>query len=230
VANKGFLNISEKLLLAAYEIEDNGICPFSAEDLVVAAWRKFHDAFGLAGYHGDNGHLLYPDSNRVYAEIMGTKPIRKSGYLIKVGRKLYQLTEAGRVRARDILKSSGAPQIEKAGLAREVQRELKRLFISKASEKYKKNRIEDITFHDACVFWRISPMSSAIEFKGRISNLERIIESAKKAFKKGPMTFEHSGQTFTTNDLNNLLKLHQTMMNKFKEDINVILKRTDERS
>lgn len=230
MGNRVSLSIYEKLLLAAYDIENNGMCPFSAEDLVVAAWRKFPDAFGLAGYHEDGGHLSYPDSNRVYAEIMGTKPIRKSGYLIKVGKKLYQLTEVGRIRARDILKSSGAPQIEKAGLAREVQRELKRLFISKASEKYKNNRIEDITFHDACVFWRISPMSSAIEFKGRVSNLEGIIESAKKAFQRKPVTFEHGGQTFTTNDLDNLLNLHHAMMNKFNGDIKVILKRTDERA
>jgi len=229
LAKRGSLSISEKLLLTAYDIENNGMCPFSAEDLVVAAWRKFPDAFGLAGYHGDGGHLSYPDSNRVYAEIMGTKPIRKTGCLIKVGKKLYQMTEAGRIRARGILQSSGAPQSGKAGLARETQRELKRLFASKASEKYKKNRIEDITFHDACVFWRISPMSSAIEFKGRVSNLEGIIESAKKAFQRKAVTFEHGGQTFTTKDLDNLLKLHHAMVNKFNEDIKVILKRTDER-
>src|SRR2546426_1543885 len=89
VANKKLLSVPDKLLLAAYHLEETGRRPFSAEDLVVAAWRQFPDTFSLAGYRGsDDGQLLYPDSNRVFAEIMGTKPIRKRGLLIKVGNKM----------------------------------------------------------------------------------------------------------------------------------------------
>lgn len=65
-------SILEKLLIAAFELEEKGHKPFSAEDIVVASWQKFPDAFGLAGYQD-----RYPDSNRVFAEIMGSKPIRK---------------------------------------------------------------------------------------------------------------------------------------------------------
>ena len=89
------LSITEKLLLSALDLEENGRCPFSAEDLVVSAWKKFPDAFGLAGYRDTNSQLCYPDSYRVFAEIMGSKPIRKRGLLRKVGTKMYQLTEAG---------------------------------------------------------------------------------------------------------------------------------------
>jgi len=175
------LSIYEKLLLAAYDLEENGQSPFSAEDLVVSAWKKFPDAFGLAGYRGDDGRLLYPDSNRVYAEIMGSKPIRKKGLLVKVGKKLYKLTESGRIYANEILRKFSPSHIEKAGLSRKVEQELKRLFESKACLKFKNNRLDDITFYDACVFWRISPMSSAIEFEGNISNFMRVIKSAMKA-------------------------------------------------
>src|SRR5918911_2824096 len=100
---KDQLSVSEKLLLAAYDLEENSRRPFSAEDLVVSAWRKFPDTFGLAGYRGGDGELSYPDSNRVFAEIMGSKPIRKRGLLTKVGSKMYSLTEAGRDHARLLL-------------------------------------------------------------------------------------------------------------------------------
>src|SRR3989337_1721776 len=103
MGHKDLLSISEKLLLAAYSLEEDGRRPFSAEELVVSAWRKFPDAFGLAGHRDDDGRLSYPDSNRVFAEIMGSKPIRKRGLLTKVGSKMYQLTEVGREHARLLL-------------------------------------------------------------------------------------------------------------------------------
>lgn len=230
MGSRDLLSVSEKLLLAAYDLEQDGRRPFSAEDLVVAAWRKFPDAFGMAGYRGDDGTLLYPDSNRVFAEIMGTKPIRKRGLLVKVGNKLYELTEAGREHARLLLARLGASPVEKAGLAREVQQELRRLFTSKATEKHRNRRLADLTFHDACAFWGISPRSSAIEFKGRIANLEGILDAARKAIREKTVAFEHGGQAFSANDLDILLEVHGELLKRFRGEIEVIQKRTDERS
>ncbi len=119
--SKDRLSITEKLLLAAYELEESGRRPFSAEDLVVSAWQKFPDAFGLAGYRNSTSSLAYPDSNRVFAEIMGSKPIRKRGFLKKVGTKMYQLTEAGHEHARTFLMEDRQTQIQKAGLPRDIE-------------------------------------------------------------------------------------------------------------
>jgi len=227
--SKDRLSITEKLLLAAYELEKNGRSPFSAEDLVVSAWQKFPDAFGLAGYRNNDGSLAYPDSNRVFAEIMGSKPIRKRGFLKKVGTKMYQLTEAGREHARIFLKEERRTRVQKAGLPRDIEEELKRLFTSKPVEKFRNNRIEDITFYDACTFWGISPRSSAIELEGRIANLEKVMELAKQAVDGTMATFEHGGQAFGARDLELLTKLHQVLLQRFGEEIKIIQRRTDER-
>jgi len=172
---------------------------------------------------------MYPDSNRVFAEIMGTKPIRKRGLLVKVGNKMYQMTETGREHARLLLGRKAEPVHVKAGLARELQRELKRLFTSKASEKYRNGRLSDLTFHDACAFWGISPRSSAIEFNGRIANLHGILDAARKAVQENSVTFEHGGQAYSASDVDNLLAVHREMLKRFDKDIGVIQKRTDER-
>jgi hypothetical protein len=227
--HRDLLSISEKLLLAAYDLEKSGRRPFSAEDLVVSAWRKFPDAFGLAGYRDDDGRLSYPNSNRVFAEIMGSKPIRKRGLLTKVGSKMYQLTEAGREHARLLLSRMGEFQVEKAGLARETEQELKRLFASKAVKKISTRRLADLTFYDACAFWGISPRSSAIELEGRIANLKRIVESARKVVQEKMATFEHGGYAFGADDLDTLLKVHEELLQRFQHEIKVIQKRTDER-
>ena len=96
------LSIADKLLIAALDIEKAGKKEFSAEDLVVSAWKKFPDAFGLQGYLDENGKSIYPNSNRVYAEIMGSKPLRKRGLFQKVGNKMYKLTEAGHPYAKSV--------------------------------------------------------------------------------------------------------------------------------
>ncbi|HWP60174.1 MAG TPA: hypothetical protein VNL14_19930 [Candidatus Acidoferrales bacterium] len=223
------LSISEKLLLAAYYLEESGRTPFSAEALVVAAWQNFPDAFGLAGHLDENGHLMYPDSNRVFAEIMGSKPIRKRGFLVKVGEKQYQLTEAGREHARLLAARSTRSSVEKAGLARETKEKLKRLLTSKAFEKFRNGRIEDLTFYDACAFWGISPRSSAIELHNQSGNLSAILEVSRKAVQRDAATLEHGGQVYSIRDLDDLLALHKEMQKKFAKEIEVIMERKDER-
>jgi hypothetical protein len=226
--DRDHLSVSEKLLLAAYELEESGRRPFSAEDLVVGAWRRFPDTFGLAGYRGEDDRLLYPDSNRVFAEIMGAKPIRQRGLLVKVGNKMYQLTEAGRDHARLLSARLGAYQLEKGGLAREIQRELQRLFASKGTEKHRNGRSQDITFHDACAFWGISPRSSAIEMEGRMANLLRIVEAARAATRGRSVTFDHGGQSYSASDLDELLRVHNDMLKRFAAEVLIIRKRTRE--
>src|SRR5687768_4031917 len=93
------VTVHEKLLLAAAGLEDEGKSTFTAEDLVVAAWKLDPETFGLSGHTDESGRPAYPNSNRVFVEIMGSKPIRKQGLLAKSGTKTFRLTETGRQRA-----------------------------------------------------------------------------------------------------------------------------------
>src|SRR5216683_468758 len=83
--------VPEKILLAAYQLEEQGQSPFSAEALIVSSWQKFPRTFGLKGYTD-----LYPDSNKILSSIMGEKGLARRGWLVKMGQKLYSLTNAGR--------------------------------------------------------------------------------------------------------------------------------------
>ena len=224
------LSVSEKLLLAAYDLEQNGRHAFSAEDLVIVAWQRYPDTFGLAGHRDQNGKLAYPDSNRVFAEIMGSKPIRKRGLLIKVGNKMYQLTEAGCEQARFLQNQGKVVSAKKAALGRETEKELKRLFGSKALLKVKGERIEDLTFYNACSFWGITPMSSGIKLKGQIANFEGMIDAAQRVVQHTAATFGHSGQVFGASDLKDLIRTHEVLMEKFQAELTFIGERKDERS
>lgn len=223
------IKVIDKLIISAHELENEGRMPFTAEDLVVMAWKKYPDTFGLRGYIDQNGNLIYPDSNRVFAEIMGSKPIRKRGYIKKVGQKLYQLTEAGRAEAERISKVQVASPIRKITLARDTLNVLQKLLDSKVNLKFLSNDIENINFFDACAFWNISPRSTAIDFIGKAANIDKIIEIAKEAVGDGEASFTHRGKMIEFSDLEKLTELQLFLRKKFESEINIIMERTDER-
>lgn len=224
------LSVIDKLLIAAYTLEEKERKKFSAEDLVVMAWERFPDSFGLAGYYDESKNLKYPDSNRVFAEIMGSKPIRSKGFLAKVGNKMYQLTEVGREQAKKLLHVKINSLSKKAGLSREVQSQVVRLLESKACNKLKDNRVKDITFHDACTFWGISPRSTANDFHSRTSNIKKVVELAISHCSNGSITFQHGSKALSRSGFIKLQELHLTMLEMFKSEIQYILNRTDERA
>jgi hypothetical protein len=142
---------------------------------------------------------------------------------------MYQLTEAGREHARQLRCGGSEPSVRKAGLGREVAGQLKNLLASRAVEKVKNNRLQDVTFFDACIFWGITPVSSAIELQGKISNIEGSLESARKAIRGNMATFGHGGQAFGAQDLDTVLTTHRLLLERFRTEINIIRQRKDER-
>jgi len=223
------LIVVDKLVISAFKLEEIGKSSFTAEDLVVSAWEHFPDTFGIRGYRDEKGNLKFPDTNRVYAEIMGSKPIRKRGLLIKIGTKKYQLTESGRELGRLLTKREEIVEVEKAGFPRDIETRLKALLESRAMKKSHANQEDEVTFFDACNFWNISPRSSPIELEGKLKNLETILESARSTVGNKIVTFRHSGETFSSKELDHLCDIHSMLMAKFKTQLDTIRKRRDRR-
>lgn len=218
------LSLDEKVLLAAYDLEINQKVPFSAEDLVIAAWRKFPDAFGLEGY-GDE----YPDSNRVFTKIMGDKGLKGRGWLLKVGEKLYQLSEAGKLYARSIMES-GEGTAQRASLDRKQKDFLQRLLQSKVVQKIKNNNYDDVIFVDACSFWDISPRSTGSTLAARLASTESLIDYLKELISDNrSLALVHGGVAITSEDLMLLKKTHEFLLEKFQKELNIVRGRKDDR-
>lgn len=227
MATRNGLSVSDKLLIAAYRL-DQEKSVFTAEDLVVAAWESYPDTFGLRGHTSSSGVALYPDSNRVFAEIMGSKPVRQRGLLEKTGSKTYRLTEAGRQRAR-MMSTVPTDPTTRATWDRRTLDEFRKLRASRAAEKFLSGRSTDLTFHDASAFWGISPRSSANELNSRLAHVAGLIEEARKLTALQPTVLEHGGIPITSNDVSALQELHDDLQSRFKTEIAVIGRRRDER-
>ncbi len=97
------LTTLKKVLIAAAML-DGDQQTFSAEDVIVRAWRSFPESFGLSGYREE-----HPDSNRVLAKLMGSLGLCGRGWLEQTNTKTYRLTTAGRKMAKSLGYVPGVP-------------------------------------------------------------------------------------------------------------------------
>ena len=225
------LTVPQKLLLAALEARKKSPT-FTAEDLVVQAWKLYPDTFGLSGY-GDQ----YPDSNRVLTNIMGTKGMRGKGWLRKVGEKQYRLSSAGLKDGEDLVGHSTSPSDVKqteylrAELDRGSLAALDRLVSTAAARKILDRSGERITFHDACGFWDITARSNANTLHAKLASTTVILERASEIVSARDavtgLKLPHS--MVTREDIGLLINMHAELQSMFKPELDVIRKRTDER-
>ena len=226
------LTVPDKLLIAAQKLNESGKARFTAEDLVVCAWECFPETFGLSGYKDQAGSLKYPDSNRVFAEIMGSKPIRKKGHLTKVGKKLYKLTPSGLEAANRLIvlqSVSTEEAVKQSGLSRDLRDELSQLLRSRAVDKYENEQYDTISFQDACMFWGINPRSKAIDLDMRFAHLKWLIKLAVEEAEHGEVEFSHGGKRFSGESLRVLRETNEFLEERFGSDLEVIRERTDQR-
>src|SRR5437868_10785075 len=133
------ITISEKILLAAFDLEEAGKTPFSAEALIVSVWKKFPDTFGLKEFSEQ-----YPDSNKVLVGLMGKRGLAWRGWLAKLGQKQYALTREGRQTVRRLLEGDEEPVKTRpsgvVSLTRDQEKLLQTLLASTAWSKFLEGR------------------------------------------------------------------------------------------
>src|SRR5262245_55137151 len=190
------------ILLAAWELEEQGKSPFSAEALVVASWTKFPRAFGLKGFADQ-----YPDSNKVLASIMGQKGLARRAWLVKMGAKQYALTREGRLAAKKLLHDktgeedeAAAAPVETVRLTAEQDRKLVTLLDSTAVRKFTDGRKFESTFADACRFWNITDSLHGTALDGHLGQFQEELSKLKRKIGKGQATLP-SGRTINADDI-----------------------------
>ncbi|MGH6871258.1 MAG: hypothetical protein ACREHE_07115 [Rhizomicrobium sp.] len=223
--------VPEKLLLAALEVRKRS-ATFTAENLVVEAWKQYPDTFGLSGYASE-----HPDSNRVLTNIMGTKGMRGKGWLKKVGEKRYQLTSAGLTDGEVLLQRNSSSSTTsdtrflRAELDRHAATALSRILSTPVVKKALAKQDDAISFNDACAFWDITVRSNANTLTARLADVTVLIDRALEASNHagGSGGLKIGGVTLTRYQFETLAGLNRILQEKFKAELDIIRKRTDER-
>ena len=218
------LTVQERILLAANELSKESDV-FTAEQLVVAAWRRYRDQFGLQGFARE-----YPDSNRILTKIMGSGGLRGKGWLSKVGTKRYRVTEAGRLVALGLANSDATKSRERlTQLSRTLVGVLERMLNSRALAKHRDG--EELTFSDVCSFWNISPRSTANQLVERSVEANIALTEAIQQTQRAGLTLSlpNGAGDIDLRVLEQLQDLISYLLERFATELDVIRGRTDER-
>jgi hypothetical protein len=213
--------VPEKILLAADTLDKQGQSPFSAEMLIVSAWERFPNTFGLKGFTDK-----YPDSNKVLSSIMGEKGLARRGWLVKMGQKLYALTREGRSVIRRVMMHEEEMPAPTAihRLSREHDKFLRTLFESSAVQKFEDHRKQELTFADACRFWGITENMKGDLLDDRMDVINQTLAELDRLVADADV--EMSGaRIVTAGDLRVLNNIHRYMEDRFERHLNLLRNR-----
>jgi hypothetical protein len=218
--------VPEKILLGAYALEEAGQSPFSAEALIVSAWQKFPQAFGLKGYADQ-----YPDSNKVLSSIMGEKGLARRGWLIKMGQKLYALSREGRQVVRRLQQGDDVPgdrdvPSRPVKLSKEHDKALQDLFASTACQKFQEGRQQELAFADACRFWGITENLHGDALDAKLDHLAATLALVERQVGLGSATLGN-GRSVTLDDIDLLARAHSFLEQRFSRHLTLLRNRAN---
>jgi hypothetical protein len=211
------------ILLAAWDLEQQGQSQFSAEALIVTSWQKFPRAFGLKGYADQ-----HPDSNKVLASIMGTKGLARRSLLVKMGQKLYALTREGRNMVRHLLQEGELeeqPALPSVKLDRDQEKFLLGLLSSTAVQKYDEGRRQELTFADACRFWGITENLHGEALDARLEKLQRGLADLKRELGKAQAVLP-GGRTVGPDEVSQVCQVHAYLEERFARHLTLLRNRS----
>ncbi len=217
------LTVAEKVLLACFEIGNKQ--SFSSEALAVKCWELFPNDFSLQGFKN------HTDSNKVYTQIMNAKsPLYKNGWLIKVGEKMYKISENGSKfvinNLKDTKNLNNDIENSKKDISREFKTKFNILYNKQITQKIIKNsNLSNFDFDDVCDFWSITTDVRYPELVGKLENLNACLETISSEFNSNVSKVYLDKDIYVEKKhLNALKKAQKYFVKEFSEDINYIKK------
>ena len=172
---KDILSTGDKILAAMYDLSKGTTKPLKYEEIVVAAWKKFPQDFGLRGFD-------YPDSSDIHKPLYG--PLKSKGF-IRTANKFFSLTEHGISYIQKAIQKPGVTKDAKdqtKRLGRDEQGELDKLLQSDAFRLYNEGEKDKILDSDVYAFYGVTVRTGRNDFLGRISVVSEALENAYRLF------------------------------------------------
>lgn len=171
----GKLGLRDQVLAAALECtQGDPQRSFSAEDLLMEAWRRDRDAWGLRGYERD-----HPDSEKIRAELDRANVkggMVGLGLLERVSARVYKLTPAGFARAASLYGDAApATQVMAHRALADAIREILAhpIFIQWLKDPDMPKR-----FREAGSFWGIAAGTPPSVVRDRVRRVQKTLEGA----------------------------------------------------
>jgi len=216
--NTKSFGLKQQILLAAVELSGGDLQKtMTAEELLVCAWKKDRQAWGLRGFEDS-----FPDSSKLFKELdahAGKQGITGEGLLEKVHRRVFRLTPTGLAEA-SALRPTDAITREKAD--RQLEQVVKQIIEHPVFRDWLKDSTRPKYFREAGHFWGIAPGTPPKTVLERVSAVERTLSSALKALdERGVNEFiEQRGKVlFERKDIERCLEFQRVLTERFRRDL-----------
>lgn len=215
------LGLKQQVLLAALECS-GGDCKktFTAEELIVHAWRKDKRAWGLRGFEDQ-----YPDANKMVKELdahAGKQGIVGQGLLEKVDRRVYRITPVGLTAASGLQPSD---KIARQKATRELASAVKQILEHPTFKSWIGDSSRPKYFREAGHFWGIAPGTPAKAVRERVSFVEQTLRAALDVLSKEGVNevIEQRGKIlYERNDIERCLEFQNVLKERFGKDLRLL--------
>jgi hypothetical protein len=217
------VSLREQVLLAALDCSGGDLQrTFTSEDLLVAAWKRDHFAWGLRGYEQD-----YPDVDKLRKELdsRGAREggaatgLVSSGLVLRVGQRMYRLTPAGLAAAAEVV---GAEPDARGKADRVLADAVSAILSHSVFSAWLKEPSFPKHFRDAGHFWGIAPGTPARVIQTRILDVDRTLERALSLLDSGgvnEVTARHGKALFDRTDIERAATFQATLKQRFAKDL-----------
>jgi hypothetical protein len=211
---------AELLLMTALRLTNDGFATFSADNLIVEAWKANTAAFGMKEY------IQYPDTHRAYSYLCGAKGLVGCAFLCRINGK-YALTEKG---LRKVLSLLGEPQeaprtapggvvgVKPVRLSPAHEAQLCRVLMEGPDRR---KPLAKWTFTDACLWWRLVDEdcdNERVETQGRLLGEIAALLAGQRAVL--PNCREVAGE-----EVAELVQLDAALRDRFKSHLKLLSNR-----
>lgn len=215
------LGLRQQLLLAAAELSGgDSQRTFTAEELLVHAWKKDNQAWGLRGFEP-----YHPDSSKFFKETdahAGKQGIVREGLLEKVHRRVYRITAAGLAAASRL---SPSDTIARDKADRKLEEAVKQIIEHPVFKDWLSDPARPKYFREAGHFWGIAPGTPPKTVVDRITAVETTLKAALKALDDRGVNelIEQRGKAlFERKDIERCIEFQRLLIDRFKRDLTLL--------
>jgi hypothetical protein len=214
------------VLLAAVELTGGDLnATFTAEELLLAAWKRDPMAWGLRGHERQ-----HPDSEKIYVELdrasVGGRNVRGGlaglGLLDKVQRRTYRLTPAGLASASEV---TGATPSMRGKAERALADAIANILDHPVFREWVKDPSMPKHFRDAGHFWGVAIGTPPSVIRKRISEIDRTLDRAKSMLdqsNRNDVASRHGHVLFDRKNLQSATEFQAMLKGRFSKELTTL--------
>jgi len=222
----GGIGLRQQVLLAAFECSGGDSRKlFTAEDLLLAAWKRDPVAWGLRGHEKE-----HPDSEKIYKELdrvsIKGRNVRGGlaglGLLERVRIRTYRLTPTGLTEAS---RGIGADPSVRATAERALSDAMEAIISHPVFQDWLRDPSLPKRFRDAGHFWGVAPGTPPGVVRSRVAEIDRTLQNALMLLDEKGVTeisVRHGKALFDRTDVQRAVQFHACIKERFSRDLDIL--------